>query len=26
MGSYLPTVTYTDAAKFKHVGCNANGR
>jgi len=23
MGSYLPTVTYTDAAQFKHTGCNA---
>jgi hypothetical protein len=26
MGSYLPTVTYTDAAKFKHTGCNPNTR
>jgi hypothetical protein len=26
MGPYLPTVTYTDAAKFKHLGCNSSGR
>jgi hypothetical protein len=26
MGPYLPTVTYTDAAKFKRLGCNSNGR
>jgi len=26
MGSYLPAVTYTDAAQFKHTGCNASTR
>jgi hypothetical protein len=26
MGSYLPTVTYTDAAKFKPTGCKPNSR
>jgi hypothetical protein len=26
MGAYLPTVSYTDAAKFTHTGCNANSR
>jgi hypothetical protein len=26
MGAYLPTVTYTDAAKFQHTGCNAGSK
>jgi hypothetical protein len=26
MGAYLPKVTYTDAAKFRHTGCNASTR
>ena len=26
MGAYLPTVKYTDAAKFQHTGCKASTR
>ncbi len=26
MGSYLPTVTYTNAKQFQHTGCNATTR
>jgi hypothetical protein len=26
MGAYLPTVTYTDAAKFNHTGCHPSAR
>jgi hypothetical protein len=26
MGPYQPTVSYTDAAKFKHTGCTASAR
>lgn len=24
MGAYLPTVTYTDAKQFQHIGCGTN--
>jgi hypothetical protein len=26
MGAYLPTATYTDAAKFEDAGCHASSR